>query len=121
MPCEQERRLIGKRDGDAEAEMFSRCRHGWNQKERIIDWRLSRVAQGRLRSAAKDVVNSQHVGQEKPIEQPTLQRAGKFYPAAKAAVITRTIAWMTPQARRLMRDAVHLEGIQANLFFHGRG
>ena len=119
-PCERERRLIGKRDGNAEAEMLRRCRHSRNQEERIVDRRLCRVAQSRFGSAAEDVVNSQHVGQEKPIEQPPLQRTGKLEPSAEPTIIARAVARMAPQAWRLVCDAVHLEGVQTNLLCHGR-
>jgi hypothetical protein len=77
---ERKRRLIGERDGDAEAEMLGRRRHGRNQQERIIHRRLCRMAQRRFRSAGENVVHTQHVGQKKTIEQAALQRARKLDP-----------------------------------------
>ena len=81
-PGEGERRFVGQRDGDAEAEVLRGVRHGRDEEERIVDRHLGGVAQRRVGTAAEDVVDADDVGQEDPVEQPALQRLGELDPVA---------------------------------------
>src|SRR6185437_8080713 len=74
--------------------------------------------QRRLRSAAIDVVDAEHVGEKDAVEQPTFERAGEPGPIIEIGVVHRPVARMRPEAGRLMPHAVHLEGVEAD-FLHG--
>ena len=74
--------------------------------------------QRRLGTAAEDVVDAEHVGEKQPVEQPALQGLRQFDPAIQPAIVARAVARMAPQSRRLMRDAVHLERVEADLLGH---
>ena len=116
--CEGERRFVGERDGDAKAEVPCGRRHRWDEKQRIVDRRLRGVQQGRLGTAAKDVVDAENVGEKQTIEEPSLECLREFDPAVETAVIARTIARVAPHSGRLMRDAVHLERVEADFLGH---
>ena len=84
-PGEGEGRLVGQRDGDAEAEMLGRRGHRRHEQQRIVDRHLRRMAQRRVRRAAEDVVDAEHVGEKDAVEQPALERPGELGPVVEAA------------------------------------
>jgi hypothetical protein len=116
---ERERRFVGERNGYAKAEVLCGCRHGWDEKQRIVDRGLRSVQQGGLGTAAKDVVDAENVGEKQAIEEPSLQCLREFDLAVEAPVIARAVAGVAPHPGRLMRDAVHLERVEADFLGHG--
>ena len=116
---ERERRFVGERDRNAEAEVLRGRRHGRHEQKRIVDRCLRRVAQRRFGTAAEDVVDAKNVGEKQTVEEPSLQRFRELDPAVQATIVARVVARMTPQPRRLMRHAVHLERVEANFLGHG--
>lgn len=111
--------LVGQVDGDPEAEMTGRERQRRDQQQGVVDRDLHRIAQGGIRRAAEDVVNAQHVGQEQPVEEPAFERAGERHPGLQRVIGVRPVARVAPQTGRLVRHAVHLESIEADLLGHG--
>ena len=117
-PRERIGRLVGQVGGHAEAEMLGHRRHRRDQQQRIVARRLRGVAQRRVRAAAEHVVDAEHVGEKQPVEPAALQRFGQIDPVRQPVIFRRAVARMGPQPRRLMRDAVHGEGVEPDLFFH---
>ena len=101
--------------------MFGDRRHRRDQQQRS----LAGVCAA-LRSAASglppiDVIDAEHVGQKQPVEPAALQRLGQIDPVRQPVIVGGAVARMGPQSRRLMRDAVHGEGVEPDLFFHVLG
>ena len=91
--------------------MLGGSRHGGDEQERIVDRNLRGMRQGGVRVTAEDVVDAQDVGQEQTVEQPPFQRLRERDPGLEAAIVSRAVARVAPESRRLVRDAVHLEGV----------
>ena len=119
-PRERIGRLVGQVGGHAEAEMLGDGGHRRDQQQGIVGRRLRGVAQRRVRAAAEHVVDAEHVGEKQPVEPPALQRFGQIDPVRQPVIFAGAVARMGPQPRRLMRDAVHGEGVEPDLFFHDR-
>ena len=117
-PGERIGRLIRQIGGHAEAEMFGDRSHRRDQQQRFVRRRLGGVAQRRIRTAAEHVVDSQHIGEKQAVEPPALQRLGEMDPVRQPVIFSRAVARMGPQPRRLMRDAVHGEGVEPDLLLH---
>ena len=116
------RKRIGRLErqiaGDAEAEILRHRRHRRDQKQRLVRRRLRGMAQCRVRATTEHVVDPEHVGQEQAIEAAALERLGKLDPVRQPVIFAGAVARMRPQPRRLMRHAVHGEGVEPDLFFH---
>ena len=112
-------RLEGEIAGDAEAEMLRHRRHRRDQHQRLVGRRLRGIAQRRVRAAAVHVVDAEHIGEKQPVEPAALQRLRQIEPVGQAVVAERAVARMGPQPRRLMRHAVHGEGVEPDLLCHG--
>ncbi len=117
-PREGKGRLIGQSDGDAEAQMARRLRHGRHQEQRVVDRHLDGVLQRGIGGSAEHVIDAEHIGEEQAVELSPLQRLRQLHPVIEPCIILRPVARMLPQSRRLMRDAIHLEGVEADLFRH---
>ena len=111
-------RLIGKVGGHPKTEIFGDRGHRRDQEQGIVARRLRGVAQGRIRAAAEHVIDPEHVGEKQSVEPPALQRSGEIEPVGQPVIFRRAVARMGPQPRRLMRDAVHGEGVEPDFFFH---
>jgi hypothetical protein len=79
---------------------------------------LYRVRDRRVGRPAVHVVNAEHIGQEQRVEFAALEEPRQLDPVVKRVVAIGAIARMRPQTGRLMRDTVHIEGIQADLPLH---
>ena len=119
-PRERIGRLIGQVGGHPETEIFGDRGHRRNQQQRIVGGRLRGVAQRRVRTAAEHVIDAEHIGEKQAVEPPALQRFGQIDPVRQPVIFRRAVARMGPQPRRLMRDAVHGEGVEPDFFFHER-
>ncbi len=104
--------------GDAEAEMFGDGGHRRDQHQRFVGRRLRGIAQRRVRAVAEHVVDAEHVGEKQPVEPPALQRLRQIEPVGQAVVVERAVARMGPEPGRLMRHAVHGEGVEPDLLLH---
>src|SRR5205085_7456400 len=76
------------------------------------------MTQRGIRRASVDIVDAQHVGEKDTVELAPLQSFRKAGPVFEIGVIRRAVARVRPQARRLVPDAVHLEGVEADLLHH---
>jgi hypothetical protein len=103
-----------QRGGQAKAQMLGHQGHGRNQLQRIVDRHLRSLTDRRVTVAVVDVINAQHIGNEQAVELAALKDFRQVGPVFEVLVLPGTITWMRPQARRLMADAVHVEGVQAN-------
>ncbi len=119
-PRERIGRLVGQVGSHPEAEVFGDSGHRRDQQQRIVGRGLRRVAQRRIRTAAVHVVDAEHVGEEKAVEPPALQRSRQIGPVGQAVIFRCAVARMGPQPRRLVCDAVHGEGVEPDFFFHDR-
>ena len=110
--------FVGQGAGDAETEVPGHVGHGGNDHQRVVHRHLHGVFQRGGGRSAVDIVNPQHVGQEDRVELAALQRAGEVHPVVQRVVAVRPVARVGPQAGRLVADAVHVEGVQADLLRH---
>jgi len=101
-----------------EAEMFGHIGHGRNELQGIVDGHLCRMAQSGVDIAVQHIINSEHIGDEEPIELAALQGLGEMDPIVEILVLPRLIARMPPEARRLVTHAVHVEGVQPDFAAH---
>src|SRR5205085_5842832 len=85
---------------------------------RVVDRRLRGVAQRRVRAAAEHVIDPEHVGEEQSVKTPALQHLRKMGPVGQAVILRGAVARMRPQSRRLMRHAIHGEGVEPDLLGH---
>ena len=83
------------------------CSGSFNRDVRRL---LDRVIIARL----VDIVVADHVGDEDAVEKSTLERNREIGPIFDVLVLPGAIARIGPQARRLVPDAVHLEGVKSN-------
>jgi hypothetical protein len=86
---EQIWQLVERSDGDAEAEMPRRRRHGRDRQQRIVGRRLQPFAQGLVGIAAIDVENAERVGNEQTVELPALERLGELDPKGQLLIAVR--------------------------------
>ena len=110
-PGEQERLLVGQVHRHAETEMLRHCRHRRHQHQRIEQRHLHRLPQRRVRRAAIHVVDTQHVGQEQPVEQPAFQQLRQPGPVRQPAVLGGAVPRMRPHAMLDVAGARHVEGV----------
>ena len=54
--------LKGERSGQAESQMLRHQRHRRNQRQRIVDRHLRRLADRRIAVAVQHIINAQHIG-----------------------------------------------------------
>jgi hypothetical protein len=118
-PREGEGRLVGERAGDAEAQVLRHRRHGRDGEQRVIQRDLRGFPQRIVGIAAIDVVHAQNIGQEERIELAALQDPREVGPIGEIDVAIGAVARVPPQPRRLMHDAVHVEGVEQDLARHG--
>ena len=111
-------RLVGQVRRDAEAQILRDRGHCRNQQQRIVGRRLGGVAQRGVRTAAEHVIDAEHIGEKQAVEPAALQRFCEIDPVRQAIVVGGPVARMGPQARRLMRHAVHRKRVEPYLFFH---
>jgi hypothetical protein len=52
------------------------------------------------------------------VEFAALEDSSQLDPVLKRIVVVGAIAWMRPQTGRLVHNAIHVEGIQADLLCH---
>src|SRR6185436_4997700 len=112
------RRLEGEIAGDAKTEILRYRRHRRDQHQRLVRRRLCGVAQRGVRAIAEHVVDAEHIGEKQPVEPATLQHPCQIEPIGQAVVAQGAVARMGPEPRRLMRHAVHGEGVEPDLFCH---
>src|SRR6516225_3293135 len=93
----------------------SHCRY---HEYRVIDGHLGALSQCGIRVAAVNVVDSQHIGEENRVELSAFKQFCQLEPIFEVLVGISAIAGMSPKPRRQMADAVHIERVEPNLFFH---
>ncbi|MNE03856.1 hypothetical protein D3C87_948930 [compost metagenome] len=119
---ESARKCVGmfERGGsrNADAQMFRRQRNGGGKLQRIIDRYLRRLMKGVIVRPFVDVVIAYDVGDEDAVEHATFQRSGQILPIIEILVFPGFIAWMRPKPGRLVANAIHVEGIEADGLAH---
>ena len=100
---------------------FGHRRHDRYDHHRVVDRDLHGVDDRRCRTAAVDVVDADDVGQEDPVELAAFRQPRQILPVFDRVVRDRAIARMRPHSVLDVADAVHVEGIQADLFCHRPG
>ena len=118
-PCERIGVLEGGAGGDAEAEVLGDRRHRAHEQDRVVHGNLCAVADRRLVGAAVDVVGAEHIGDEDAVEGRALEQLRKIRPVRDGVVLARAVIRVSPQTGRLVGDAVHVEGVEADLTGHG--
>ena len=117
-PRERIRVLVRGTGRHAESEILGDGRHGRDQQNRIADGNLRAVADGGFVRTAVDVVGAEDVGDEDPVEGSAFEQLSQVGPVAQVLVIRGTVVGVAPHARRLVGDAVHVEGIETDLSSH---
>ena len=116
--CERIGRFVSQIAGDAEAKILRGVGHRGDQQQRIVDRDLDGVADRGVRRALEYVVDAEDVGEEQTVEEPTFQGARKFYPVVEIGVVHRAVARVRPHSVLNVADAIHVEGIEADLLRH---
>jgi hypothetical protein len=117
-PSEQIGRFIGQIGGDAETDVLGHRRHDRHDHHRVIDRDLHGLDDRRRRAAPVDIVDADDVGQEDPVELAAFRQPRQILPVFDRVVRGRAIARMRPHSVLNMADAVHVEGVEADLFRH---
>src|SRR6516164_7836607 len=76
------------------------------------------MPQSRVGATAVDVIDPKHIGKEHSIETAALQGCREIEPIRQAVIFRGAVARMRPQSRRLMRHAVHGEGVEPDFLWH---
>ncbi|MNO49049.1 hypothetical protein D3C76_393930 [compost metagenome] len=111
--------FVGQRKGDTKTQVLGHPGHCRHQQQRIIDRHLHATAQGGLRAALIDVVDTQHIGDEQGVEQAAFEQAGQVGPVVQAVEGHAGVTWVAPQAGGLVAGGIHAEGVEANRAGHG--
>lgn len=106
--------LKGERSGQAESQMLRHQRHRRNQRQRIVDRHLRRLADRRIAVAVQHIIDAQHIGDKQPVKLAALQQTRQVDPILEVFILPGAVARMGPQPRRLMADAVHIKSVQTN-------
>ncbi|MPL90041.1 hypothetical protein SDC9_36086 [bioreactor metagenome] len=106
------------RGGDADAQMPRRLGDRVGKLQRVVHRNLHALAQRLVETALVDIVIADHVGQEDRVEKARLQQPCEVGPVVEILVLPRAVARVAPQPGRLVPDAVHLEGVEADLLAH---
>ena len=115
---ERVRVLVGGAGRDPEAEVLGDVSHGRYQQDRIADGHLRPVPDRGLVAVAVHVVGAEHVGDEDAVEPAALEELRELGPVAEVLVAVSLVVGMLPHAGRLVGDAVHVEGVEADLSSH---
>ena len=91
--------------------MLGHVRHRGDEQNRIVDRNLSRLADRGFGAALIDVVGAEHIGDEQAVEPAPLEQFRQVGPVVELTIAPCVVARMRPQARRLMPDATHVEGM----------
>src|SRR5438132_14219055 len=98
--------------------MLGHLRHRRYYQERVVERDLGGMTNCMFSRAVIDVINAEYVGDEKAIKFSFFQDLGELAPVFQICIGRVTISRMSPQSRRLMTDAVHVEGVETNFFAH---
>ncbi len=112
--------LEGRGCSDADPEMVRGEGDRRGQLQRIVHGDLGRLLEGVPVGALVDIVVSDDIRDEDTVEDATLQSPSEILPVFQVLVSPRTVSRVGPEAGRLMADAIHGEGVEANgLAGHG--
>ena len=103
-----------QRRGKTKAQMLRHQCHWRDQRQRIVNRYLSGLTNGRLTITVVHVIDAQHIGNKQAVELATLKQARQIDPIIQIFILPGPIARMGPQPRRLVADAVHVEGVETN-------
>jgi hypothetical protein len=73
------------------------------------------MSNGGLVAGAVNIVGSEHIGDEDSVERAALEELRQFGPVGEVLVSPGLVIRMAPHSRRLVGNAVHVEGVEANL------
>jgi hypothetical protein len=88
--------LEGKRGGEPEAQVLGHERHRRDDLQAIVDRNLRGMTERRVEIAAVNVIDVEHVGDEKAVKLATLQDFREFDPIFEIFVLPGTVARMRP-------------------------
>ncbi|MDT4840445.1 hypothetical protein FQZ97_742690 [compost metagenome] len=94
--------------------MLRHGRHGGDEQRRIVHGNLRGAAQGGVGVSAEHIVDTDHVGEEDPVEEACFEPFGVIYPVLQFSVPRRLVTRVCPQALLDVADTIHVEGIEAN-------
>ncbi|AQH02727.1 hypothetical protein A9R05_27830 [Burkholderia sp. KK1] len=117
-PREQIGRLVGNGNRYAEAQMSRRMRHQRNQGNRIVHRHLRGRAQRRRGAGAEHVIDAGDIAKKQTVEQSPLEHLREFDPVVGVEIADRAVVGRRPLTRREMPDAIHHEGIKADVARH---
>lgn len=100
--------------GDSEAQVLGDQRHRRHQQHRVAHRDLRGLADGRFVAGSVHVVGAQHVGDEETVKTPAFQQLRQLGPVGDVLVAPGLVFRVAPQARGLVGDTIHVEGIEAD-------
>ena len=103
-----------QRRGKTKAQMLRHQCHWRDQRQRILYRYLSGLANGCITVTVVHVIDAQHIGNKQAVELATLKQARQIDPIIQVFILPGPIARMGPKPRRLVADAVHVEGVETN-------
>ena len=95
--------------------------HRRDDHQRVVHRHLHGVFKCSVGGAFVDVVDAEHVGEKQRVEFATFQDAGEIGPVFQRVVAVGAVVRVSPQAGRLVPDAVHVERVEADLLAHTLG
>jgi hypothetical protein len=98
--------------------VFGHRRHDRHDHHRVVDRDLHGVGDRRCRATPVDIVDADDVGQKDPIKLAAFRQPRQILPVFDRVVRGRAIARMRPHSVLNMANAVHVEGVEADLFRH---
>jgi hypothetical protein len=112
------RMFVRDRASNPEAQISGDVSHRRDQQQRIVHRHLHRLRDRRIGRPSVDVVDAEHIGEEQRVEFAPLEEPRQLDPVVERIIAVGPITRVRPQTGRLMRDTVHVEGIETNLPGH---
>ena len=107
-----ERRLVGRGEGDAEAEVLGHRGHGGYDDRRVVVRDLQPLPDRGVGRSPEGVVGADHVGEEHRVEAAGLEQLGQLGPVLDVVEPLAVVVRQPPQAVGDVADAVHLEQVE---------
>jgi hypothetical protein len=79
---------------------------------------LGGVPDGGLIRPAEHVVGAEDISDEDPVEASSFEQRRQVRPVGQVLIAPGLVVGMAPEAGRLVRDAVHVEGVEADALTH---
>lgn len=80
----------------------------------VVSGVLCALADGRLIAGVVDVLGAKYVGDEQPVEPTAFRQLGQLGPVGQILVPAGLVVGVSPPARGLVRNAIHIDRVETN-------